>query len=157
MMNPMRTWQSPVLSGLLMCLVVAGCEEPLPRNSYDEAAQICVDAINMQRASIGLEPLDRWFEAERCANNQAQDHDVPYGNFEYCFEQAQQQCMSPSTSFEVAAQSCAATWFVNLDNVTPATKFAGEDPMTSSNHSKVACGFFKELDGSGWVVMFDYD
>jgi hypothetical protein len=43
---------------------------------FESARQACVDRINMYRATIGLPPYARWREAERCADQMAENDAV---------------------------------------------------------------------------------
>jgi hypothetical protein len=63
---------------------------------FEDERQLCVDTINQLRATEGLPPLDRWFDAEQCADESAtsdEETDTPHGAFPACGEGGQNECL----------------------------------------------------------------
>src|SRR4051812_50148352 len=61
----------------------------------DDPAQLCVDTINMYRATLSLTPYKRWTAEESCAGDQAlsdSDSGSAHGAFGMCGEHAQNEC-----------------------------------------------------------------
>lgn len=120
-----------------------------------EVEQTCVDIINDYRATIGLFPLDRWYEAEVCSSEQAQsdaETNTPHGAFGQCGEFAQNECPNwPGPPESMIGPCLAAMW----------AEGPGEDyalhghylNMTNPSYTKVACGFFIKDDGRVWAIQ----
>jgi hypothetical protein len=121
----------------------------------DSAAQYCVDVINMYRATLNLPPYDRWVEAEACSDEEAAMDAAsgqPHGAFGMCGESAQNECPGWGGSLQSVLDGClAAMW----------AEGPGEDfqqhghyiNMSSTQYSKVACGFHETQGGEIWAVQ----
>lgn len=132
-----------------------GDSESNPDNPHDDPAQECVDRINMFRATIDLPPLERWVDAEVCSNGQSEDDaatNTPHGAFGACNESAQNECPGwpgpPSAMLEGCLQ---LMW-----DEGPGEDFSQHGHyinMSSTQYTKVACGFFETAEGSWWSVQ----
>ena len=126
-----------------------------PTGDPDEAAtQLCVDTINMYRATLGLPPLARWTDAEVCSDGEAMSDGAsgtPHGAFGQCGEFAQNECPGWPGPPESMITGCLEQMWA---------EGPGEDfnthghyiNMSSTGYTKVACGF---ADGQGgvWAVQ----
>jgi hypothetical protein len=120
-----------------------------------DVAQFCVDTINMHRASIGLPPLARWFEAEVCSDGEAKSDSetgTPHGAFGQCGEFAQNECPGwPGAPEDIIAPCLQMMW-----NEGPGDDFSKHGHyinMSSTSYTKVACGFWTTAKGSVWAVQ----
>lgn len=125
-----------------------------PQDPWEAARQICVDTINMYRATIGLPPYERWFDAETCSDGEAQSDGqtgTPHGAFGMCDEFAQNECPGWPAPAEQSLPGCLAQMWA---------EGPGEDfnmhghylNMASESYSRVACGF-AEGQGGLWMVQ----
>lgn len=144
-----------VLSSSMGLAAISGCGISTSDSHGSGAEQLCVDTINHYRASVGLEPLARWSEGENCAADQAQSDSESgswHGAFGQCDERAQNECpgwAGPASS--MITECLAQMW----------AEGPGEDysthghyiNMTSTEYTKVACGFYTLPDGTVWAVQ----
>ncbi len=126
-----------------------GCGDP------GDPAQLCVDTINMYRATLDLPPYARWCEAEVCSDGEAQMDSVsgePHGAFGMCGENAQNECPGwPGPPASMIEDCLALMW----------AEGPGEDfqkhghyiNMSSTKYSKVACGFHSSGASGVWAVQ----
>lgn len=125
-----------------------------PQDPWEAARQICVDTINMYRATLGLPPYERWFDAETCSDGEAQSDGqtgTPHGAFGMCDEFAQNECPGWPAPAEQSLPGCLAQMWA---------EGPGEDfnmhghylNMASESYSRVACGF-AEGQGGLWMVQ----
>lgn len=120
-----------------------------PAGPGDSSVHIaCVDRINAFRATEGLAPLLRWVEAESCSGEQSgldATGDGPHGNFGMCGERAQNTCPNwPSTGGII--EGCLQQMW----DEGPGEPFAEHGHylnMSSTEYTKVACGFYEGPDG----------
>jgi hypothetical protein len=123
-----------------------------------DSHQRCVDRINTLRESVGLPPLERWVEAESCADEQAQvDGEMrdPHGTFGQCDETAQNTCPGWRGLDEVLGACLDTMWAEG-----PPPSASCDDRcfqahghylnMTSTTFTKVACGFYTDASGTTW-------
>ncbi len=121
---------------------------------YAAARQTCVDTINDYRASIGLPPYQRWTEAESCADGEAQSDAMTgqaHGAFPACGESAQNECPGYSS-----LQSTLTTCLAQMWAEGPGDDFQQHGHyinMSSTQYSRVACGFFETSSGQVWAVQ----
>ncbi|HEY0133849.1 MAG TPA: CAP domain-containing protein [Nannocystis sp.] len=121
----------------------------------DEAAtQLCVDTINMYRATLGLAPLGRWKDAEDCSDAEAASDGktgTPHGAFGMCGEGAQNECPGwPGPPASMIPGCLELMW-----SEGPGEDFAAHGHyinMSSTSFTRVACGF-AEGDGGVWSVQ----
>ena len=158
----------PLLSPLLLVLVL-GCSSsasPDPAggsptsttgasaggtgSGSSNAAQACVDAINADRATLGLPPYARWTTDESCVDGQAQSDaasDTAHGAFTRCGEMAQNECPGwPGPAGTMIGDCLKAMWAEGPGG-------GHYDNMTSTSYTKVACGFYTLADGSVWATQ----
>ena len=119
------------------------------------AEQLCVDTINSYRAQLGLPPYQRWSAEESCADGQAQSDSqsgTAHGAFGQCTENAQNECPGwPGPPSQMITQCLAMMWAEG-----PGTDFSKHGHyinMSSTQYTKVACGFYTLSDGSVWAVQ----
>jgi len=121
----------------------------------DEAAtQLCVDTINMYRATLGLAALERWKDAEACSDAQCVSDGMsgtPHGAFGMCGEGAQNECPGwPAPPASMIAGCLELMW-----NEGPGEDFAAHGHyinMSNPDYTRVACGF-AEVNGQVWSVQ----
>ena len=124
-------------------------------SSYPAAAEDCFDLINQYRASIGLPPYQRWNDEEACADGEAKkdaEANHPHGSFGSCGEWAQNTCPGWSGTPESMIGSCLqAMWAEG-----PGSDFSAHGHyinMSSTQYTRVACGFYVTPDGHVWTVQ----
>lgn len=121
----------------------------------DEAAtQLCVDTINMYRATVGLAPLERWRDAEACSDAEAASDGktgTAHGAFGMCGEAAQNECPGwPGPPASMITGCLELMW-----DEGPGEDFAAHGhyiTMSNPDYTRVACGF-AEGDGGVWSVQ----
>jgi hypothetical protein len=119
--------------------------------SDGSAAQTCVDAINMYRATIGAPPYTRWNAEESCADGEAKSDSMSgaaHGAFGMCNELAQDECPGwPGATQSDAITGCLkAMWQAGPGE-------PHHDTMASTKYTQVACGFYTTSDGKVWSVQ----
>ncbi len=118
------------------------------------ATQLCVDTINMYRATIGLPALQRWTEAEDCADAECVSDGmsgVPHGAFGMCGEGAQNECPGWPGPPETMITGCLELMW----NEGPGEDFNKHGHyinMSNPGYTRVACGF-AEVNGQIWSVQ----
>jgi hypothetical protein len=124
-------------------------------SSYPVAAEDCVQLINQYRASIGLSPYERWSDAEACADGEAKkdaEMNKPHGSFGSCGEWAQNTCPGwPGTPEGIIGPCLQAMW-----DEGPGSDFSKHGHyinMSSTNYTRVACGFYVTPAGRVWTVQ----
>ena len=119
------------------------------------AEQLCVDTINQYRASLGLPAYARWNAEESCADGQAKSDSASgtaHGAFGQCGESAQNECPGwPGPPDAMIPQCLAMMWAEGPG--TDFTKHGHYINMSSTQYTKVACGFTTLSDGSVWAVQ----
>jgi len=121
----------------------------------DEAAtQLCVDTINMYRATLGLPALARWTDAEDCSDAECLSDgmtNTPHGAFGMCGELAQNECPGwPGDPADIIGGCLELMW-----NEGPGDDFNTHGHyinMSNPNYTKVACGFAPGMGGV-WAVQ----
>ena len=119
------------------------------------AAQTCVDAINQYRSTLGLAAYSRWTDAESCADGQAASDSQSgsaHGAFGACGENAQNECPGWSGPPEQMIGACLDMMWAE----GPGADFSAHGHyinMSSTEYTKVACGFTVLGDGSVWAVQ----
>ncbi len=133
---------------------IAGCTPPPATNSGD-FHQDCVDRINQFRWECQcLPPLARWTEAESCTDTQSandQNGGGAHGNFGMCGESAQNTCPNWGSESEVIGGCLQMMW-----DEGPGEPFSAHGHyinMSSTGHSRVACGFYTTSAGRVWAVQ----
>ena len=121
----------------------------------DEAAtQLCVDTINMYRATLGLPALARWTDAEDCSDAECVSDGmtgVAHGAFGMCGESAQNECPGwPGEPASMITGCLELMW-----NEGPGDDFQKHGHyinMSNPDYTKVACGFAPGMGGI-WSVQ----
>ena len=117
--------------------------------------QLCVDTINMYRATLGLAPYTRWNAEETCADGQAQSDSqtgTAHGAFGKCTENAQNECPGWPMPANTAITGCLQSMW----NEGPGTDFNAHGHyinMSSTSYKQVACGFYTTAAGKIWAVQ----
>lgn len=125
---------------------------PSPSGSTPE--EICVNAINSFRATIGLGPLLRWTEAEACSSTEAEGDaasNAAHAHFGDCGEMAQNECPGwPGAPATMIIPCLTMMW-----NEGPGVGAAHGhyNNMTNSRYTKVACGFYTTSTGRVWAIQ----
>lgn len=125
-----------------------------PGDPLEAARQLCVDTINMYRATLGLPPYQRWTDQETCSDAEAKsdgETNTPHGAFGMCGEFAQNECPGWPGPPEQSLPGCLAQMWA---------EGPGEDfnmhghyiNMSSEQYTRVACGF-AEVNGEWWMVQ----
>lgn len=129
--------------------------DPSTTGDPDEAAtQLCVDTINMYRATLGLPALARWTDAEACADAEAQadgEANKPHGTFGMCGESAQNECPGWPAPPETMIEGCLAQMWAE----GPGDDFQTHGHyinMSNPAYTKVACGF-AIVNGQVWAAQ----
>jgi Ricin-type beta-trefoil lectin domain-like/Cysteine-rich secretory protein family len=117
--------------------------------------QLCVDTINQYRKTLGLPAYQRWTDKEQCADNQSlQDSQSgkAHGAFGQCSEWAQNECPGWGGPAEKMITGCLKMMWAE----GPGDFNSGHGHyinMSSTNYTKVACGFHTLANGSVWAVQ----
>jgi hypothetical protein len=114
----------------------------------------CVDRINGFRATIDLPPLDRWSDAEPCADDQAQSDSETgeaHGAFGACGESAQNECPGWGSYDDIIDGCLQMMWDEGPGE--PYEEHGHYINMTNTAYSEVACGFYETPDGAIWSVQ----
>src|SRR5437868_11160917 len=117
--------------------------------------QLCVDTINMYRATLGLAPYTRWNAEETCADGQAQSDsqtNTAHGAFGKCTENAQNECPGWPMPANTAITGCLQS----LWNEGPGADFNTHGHyinMSSTMYKQVSCGFYTTAAGKIWAVQ----
>ena len=125
-----------------------------PVDPYEAARQICVDTINMYRATLGLPPYARWTDAESCSDDEAMSDlqsQTPHGAFGMCGEWAQNECPGWPGPPDQSLPDCLAQMWAE----GPGQDFNLHGHyinMSSEMYTRVACGF-AEVNGEFWMVQ----
>ena len=121
----------------------------------NDAAQLCVDQINVHRATLGLPPYQRWTAAESCGDQQCQSDSQTgqaHGAFGMCGENAQNECPGwPGPPGAMIADCLQMMW-----DEGPGQDFQTHGHyinMSSTQYTKVACGFYTMPNGDVWAVQ----
>jgi hypothetical protein len=129
--------------------------DPSTTGDPDEGAtQLCVDTINMYRATIGVPALARWTDAEVCSDAEAQsdgETNTPHGAFGMCGEGAQNECPGWPAPPETMIENCLAQMWAE----GPGDDFPTHGHyinMSNPAYTKVACGF-AIVNGEVWAVQ----
>ena len=137
-----------LLAPLLGC---GGDDEPVD----DTAARLCVDTINEYRATLDLPAYERWNDAESCSNGEARSDSMTgtaHGAFGQCGESAQNECPGWPAPADSMIEDCLELMWAE----GPGEDFQAHGHylnMSSTQYTRVACGFFETADGSVWAVQ----
>lgn len=119
------------------------------------ASQLCVDTINAYRKTLNLPPYQRWTSDESCAGTQGladSKSGTPHSAFGKCGEWAQNECPGwPGPDGQMITGCLQMMW-----NEGPGSDFSKHGHyinMSSTQYTKVACGFATAADGSVWAVQ----
>lgn len=140
--------------GLLLCLSLGSCSDDQD-DGDDSVAQLCVDTINMYRASLGLPAYARWKDAEGCSDGEARSDGMTgaaHGAFGTCGESAQNECPGWTGPPEMMIEGCLELMWAE----GPGADFNAHGHyinMSSTQYTKVACGFADVGGGSIWAVQ----
>lgn len=136
---------------------IPDCRPAAPPSSGDPA-QDCVDRVNQLRWECQcLPPLERWTEGEVCADTHA-EHDsthTAHAGFSerICTPSGSAQNECPGwPSVEATISSCLQQMW----NEGPGKDFREHGHylnLTTSHHTRVACGFFTTSNGHVWMAQ----
>jgi len=154
-----------VTTGAGGCTPAVECEpEPLP--STGDPYQDCVDRVNQFRVGCWCLPaLERWTEAEDCANEHAQydfEQDEPHAGFSegICDNggNAQNECPGWNSEAQII-EGCLQMMYD--EGPPPSEQCNGQCfnehghfiNMTNERYTQVACGFYTTPGGDVWSVQ----
>ena len=126
-----------------------------PGTGNDAAAQLCVDTINMYRATLGLAPYARWTEQEACVSNEALLDSIAnsaHSAFGMCTESAQNECPNWSGSLATIVTGCLQQMWAE----GPGADFNTHGHyinMSSTRYTRAACGFATAANGRIWAAQ----
>lgn len=138
---------------------IPGCM-PTPAASTGDPAQDCVDRINQFRAECQcLPPLERWTDAEGCADQMA-EYDSggrpPHSGWSesICSPRGngQNECPGWGGGEQAIVSGCLQLMW----DEGPGEPFSAHGHyinMSSTSFSRVACGFHTTGDGQTWAVQ----
>lgn len=121
----------------------------------DDPAQYCVDTINSYRATLGLAPYARWPVAEACTDGQCEADSVSgsaHSAFGECNEWAQNECPNYPGPPKSLLDGCLAQMWAE----GPGADYSLHGhylAMSSTQYTKVACGFFETPSGRYWAIQ----
>ena len=138
---------------------IPGCA-PTPAASSGDPYQDCVDRINQFRAECQcLPPLERWRDAEDCADQHARydsEGAGPHGGFsdDICSPRgrAQNECPGWRGGTEGVVRQCLQLMW----DEGPGEPFSAHGHyinMSNPGHTRVACGFYETPSGELWSVQ----
>jgi hypothetical protein len=125
------------------------------RTDTSAAAQLCVDTINMYRATLNLAPYARWTERETCSSNEAMSDSqtgTAHGAFGMCTETAQDECPGWGGSLQSIVTGCLKQMW----DEGPGTDFNTHGHyinMSSTKYTRAACGFSTGTNGKTWAIQ----
>ncbi len=136
---------------------IANCA-PETLESTGDPARDCVDRVNQLRWECQcLPPLQRWTEAEACANQHAEYDSTrdPHAGFvdQICSPGgwAQNECPGWGSVTQVVSGCLQAMWNEGPGPWGPAHGHYLN--MTNPDYSMVACGFYETSGGGVWAVQ----
>lgn len=136
---------------------LANCR-PDPITSSGDPYADCVTRINQLRWECQCLPaLQRWTEAEDCADQHAQYDSTrePHAGFrdDICAPRgwAQNECPGWRSTEQVVTGCLQAMWDEGPGE--PYAEHGHYINMTNQSYSMVACGFYETPDGSVWSVQ----
>ena len=118
---------------------------------FAEARDACVDRINAFRATENLPALARWTAAEACTDRQSgldADTGSAHGNFGTCDEWAQNTCPGWPDVDSVIEGCLQLMWDEGPGE--PFSEHGHYINMSSTNYTRVACGFYVMDNGEIW-------
>lgn len=117
----------------------------------DALRDACVARINAFRATEGKAPYERWREAEACSDQQSQADSTSgaHANFGDCGEWAQNTCPGWGSTDQVIQGCLQAMWDEGPGE--PFSEHGHYINMSSTQYTKVACGFFQMPNGEIWA------
>lgn len=119
------------------------------------AEQLCVDLINMYRATLDLPPYERWTDGEDCAAEEAAMDSrtgQAHGAFPMCGESAQNECPGWPGPPDSMIDGCLELMWAE----GPGEDFQEHGHyinMSSTQYGQVACGFHTTDEGAVWSVQ----
>lgn len=123
-------------------------------DTYAADRQACVDRINGFRATLDLPPLARWTEQETCTDTQAASDSQTgqaHGKFGACKEAAQNECPGWGSVGDTIQDCLQSMWDEGPGE--PYSEHGHYINMSSSDYTKVACGFHETADGKVWAIQ----
>jgi hypothetical protein len=156
-----------VLAALALVTILAGCgnggggagagssNSSSTGSGSADAAQLCVDTINQLRATLNLPAYERWTDGEDCAGQEAEmdsQSQAAHGAFGMCGEHAQDECPGwPGPPASMIGGCLMQMWAEG-----PGSDFSKHGHfinMSSTDYTKVACGYHVLDDGSVWAAQ----
>ena len=116
---------------------------------------LCVNTINMYRATLGLPAYARWSDAESCTDGEAESDSMSgkaHGAFGACKEHAQDECPGWPAPPETMIGNCLAQMWAE----GPGADFSAHGHylnMSSTQYTMASCGFHTTGANSVWAVQ----
>jgi hypothetical protein len=137
---------------------IPSCAPVVPTSTGDPYVD-CVARINQLRSECQcLPPLERWTEAEACADAQAQydfEEDRYHAGFtdNICSPRgsAQNECPGWGSVSQVVSGCLQMMWDEGPGE--PYSEHGHYINMTNPSYTKVACGFYTTPGGAVWAVQ----
>ena len=121
---------------------------------FDQARQRCLERINQFRATEGKPPYERWSAIESCTDGEARKDSMSgkaHDAFPECGEAAQNECPGYKSLDDTLGRCLDQMWAEG-----PGADFQKHGHylnMSSTRHSRVACGFYQTPSGSVWAIQ----
>ena len=138
---------------------LANCQ-PDPIESTGDPYADCVTRINQLRWECQcLPPLQRWTEAEGCADQHAEYDSTRSAHAGFseniCSPRgwAQNECPGWRSTEHVISGCLQAMWDEGPEDGDPNTVNGHYEGMASTSYTQVACGFFTTPTGKVWGVQ----
>lgn len=125
-------------------------------SAFAATADSCVAHINALRASIGLDALARWSDAESCADSEAESDSgsgQAHGAFGRCNESAQNECPGWGAMTGAGGIVPGCLDMMWAEGPGPYSGHGHYVNMTNPAYTKVACGFHVTSGGAIWAVQ----
>jgi hypothetical protein len=152
MANPHRRAS---LSLIVLVPLASACGGGGSNNPDEAAVEACLSTINQLRATLNVAPYERWTDGEACVSQEAQADSASgkaHGAFGMCSEHAQDECPGwPGPSAMMIGPCLQMMWAEG-----PGTDFSTHGHylnMSSTQYTKVACGFYTLPGGSVWATQ----
>ncbi len=138
--------------------LVAICQEQnvqmLDHDALEQYRVECTDKINSFRISEGKTALKRWKAKELCTDRSARKEFEEAGvhiSFQDCGELAQNLCPGYE-SFDHIVNGCIPQMWDEGPG-EPYSKHGHYINMSNIKYTKVACGFYTDLEGKVWHIQ----
>jgi hypothetical protein len=119
---------------------------------FEQARIDCVARVNAFRATEGKPAYERWVDGEACADQQAQADGLEnsaHAHFGDCDEWAQNTCLWRRSLESIITDCLQQMWDEGPGE--PFSEHGHYINMSSTEYTKVACGFYQGENGQIWA------